>query len=68
MTITAYRAIPVDSRLSDVCSINYNVIRNTGTHQIKGSVCAHARHLGSSRIIGTACRIQKRVCLGFDLL
>lgn len=68
MTITTHRAIPVDSRLSDIGSINDNVIRNTSTHQIKGSVRAHARHLSSSRTIGTACRIEKGGCLGFDLL
>jgi hypothetical protein len=68
MMVVAYRAIPVDGRLSDVCSVNDNVIRNTGAHQIKCGVCAHACHLSISGTIGTACRIQQGVCLGFNLL
>ena len=32
VAIVTHRAIPVDSRLSDVLAINYNVVRNTGAH------------------------------------
>lgn len=68
MAIITYRAVPVDGRLSDVCSVNDNVVRDTGAHQIKCGVFTHACHLSISGTIGTACRIQQVVCLGFNLL
>jgi len=68
MPVITYRAIPVDVRLSDVCSVNDNIIRDTGAHQIKCGVRAHARNLSISRTIVAACRIEQGVRLGFDLL